>query len=131
MQDNDITDSSNSEWSLLCVLLPKSDRYYRFVRDYCKLNTVIKADSFMIPRIDDCIDKIGNAKYVWKFVCFKGKYSQLIILKKFLHLLSMIIYTSPKLCLLGWKMLLPHFKEGCIILIILKVMTFIFICSST
>ena len=31
-----------------------------------------KTDSFPIPRIDDCIDKVGNCKYVTKFDLLKG-----------------------------------------------------------
>jgi hypothetical protein len=31
-----------------------------------------KADSYPIPRIEDCIDKIGSAKYVTKFDLLKG-----------------------------------------------------------
>ena len=31
-----------------------------------------KSDSFPIPRVDDCIDRIGNAKYVTKFDLLKG-----------------------------------------------------------
>ncbi|KAL3866009.1 hypothetical protein ACJMK2_043350 [Sinanodonta woodiana] len=40
--------------------------------DYRKVNSVTKTDSFPLPRIDDCIDKIGNAKYVTKFDLLKG-----------------------------------------------------------
>ena len=42
--------------------------------DYRKVNNVTKSDSFPIPRIDDCIDKIGRAKYVTKFELLKGFY---------------------------------------------------------
>jgi hypothetical protein len=38
------------------------------------VNNVTKSDSFPIPRIDDCIDKIGRAKYVTKFDLLKGFY---------------------------------------------------------
>ena len=40
--------------------------------DYRKVNTVTKTDTYPIPRIDDCIDKIGNARYVSKFDLLKG-----------------------------------------------------------
>ena len=40
--------------------------------DYRKVNSVTKTDSFPIPRIDDCIDKVGNSKYVPKFDLLKG-----------------------------------------------------------
>ena len=42
--------------------------------DYRKVNSVTKTDSFPIdlPRIDACIDKVGNSKYVTKFDLLKG-----------------------------------------------------------
>ena len=39
--------------------------------DYCKVNSVTKTDSFPIPRNDDCVDKVGNSKYVTKFDLLK------------------------------------------------------------
>ena len=40
--------------------------------DYNKVNSVIKTDTFPIPRIDDCIDNIGQAKYVTNFDLLEG-----------------------------------------------------------
>ena len=40
--------------------------------DYRKVNSVTKTDSFPVPRIDDRIDNIGQAKYVTKFDLLKG-----------------------------------------------------------
>lgn len=40
--------------------------------DYRKINGVTKTDTFPIPRMDDCIDKVGKAKYVTKFDLLKG-----------------------------------------------------------
>ena len=37
-----------------------------------KVNSVIKTDSFPVSRMDDCIDNIGQAKYVTKFDLLKG-----------------------------------------------------------
>ena len=34
------------------------------------MNAVARSDSFPIPRIDDCIDKIGHAKFVSKLKGF-------------------------------------------------------------
>ena len=72
MLDNDIIEPSTSGWSSPCILVPKPDGSYRFVTDFRKVNTVTKTDSHPIPRIDDCIDKIGHAKYVSKFDLLKG-----------------------------------------------------------
>ena len=70
--ENDFIEPSNSEWSSPCILVPKPDGTYRLCTDYRKVNGVTKTDSFPIPRIDDCIDKIGKAKYVTKFDLLKG-----------------------------------------------------------
>ena len=70
--DNDFIEPSQSEWSSPCILVPKSDGTFRMCTDYIKVNSVTKTDTFPIPRIDDCIDNIGHAKYVTKFDLLKG-----------------------------------------------------------
>ena len=70
--DNDLIEPSQSEFSSPCILVPKPDNSYRMCTDYRKVNNISKTDSFPIPRIDDCIDKVGNAKYVTKFDLLKG-----------------------------------------------------------
>ena len=40
--------------------------------DNRKVNSVAKTDSFPVPRMDDCINNIGQAKYVTKFDLLKG-----------------------------------------------------------
>lgn len=52
---------SQSSWSSPCLLT-----------DYRKLNAVTKLDSFPLPRIDDCIDYVGPAKFVMKLDLLKG-----------------------------------------------------------
>ena len=58
-----------------CILVKKPDGSYRMCTDYRKVNNVTRTDSYPIPRIEDCIDKIGNAKYVSKFDLLKGYYA--------------------------------------------------------
>ena len=72
MLQNGIVEPSNSAWSSPCILVPKPDKTNRFCTDYRKVNACTKTDSFPIPRIDDCIDRIGKAKYVSKFDLLKG-----------------------------------------------------------
>ena len=52
--------------------MPKTDATFRMRTDYRKVNSVTKTDSFPVPRMDDCIDNIGQAKYVTKFDLLKG-----------------------------------------------------------
>lgn len=70
--ENDLIEPSNSSWSSPCILVPKPDGSYRMCTDYRKVNSVTKIDTFPIPRMDDCIDKVGKAKYVTQFDLFKG-----------------------------------------------------------
>ena len=70
--ENDFIAPSNSSWSSPCILVPKPDGSYRMCTDYRKVNSVTKTDTFPIPRMDDCIDKVGKAKYVTKFDLLKG-----------------------------------------------------------
>ena len=64
MLENRIIEPSLSQWSFPCILVPKPDGSYKFYTDFCRVNAITKTDSFPIPRIDDCIDRIGHARYV-------------------------------------------------------------------
>ncbi|KAL1247763.1 hypothetical protein QQF64_023139 [Cirrhinus molitorella] len=72
MLDNTIATPSSSEWASPCLLVGKSDGTVRFCTDFRKVNSVTKPDCFPLPRIDDCIDQVGSAKYVSKFDLLKG-----------------------------------------------------------
>ena len=69
---NGIIEPSKSQWSSPCILVPKGDGSNRFCTDFRKVNTITKTDSYPIPRVEDCIDKIGRAEYVSKFDLLKG-----------------------------------------------------------
>ena len=74
--ENDLIEPSQKmaacSWSSPCILVPKPDGSYRMCTDYRKVNHLTKTDTFPIPRMDDCVDKVGNAKYVSKFDLLKG-----------------------------------------------------------
>ena len=72
MLENGIVEPSYSDWSSPCVLIPKPDKTWRFCTDYKKLNSVTKTYTFPIPRIDDCIDQIGGARFLTKLDLLKG-----------------------------------------------------------
>lgn len=65
---------SHSSWSSPCILVAKPDKTYRFCTDYRKLNGVTKPDSFPLPRMEDCVDSVGSAKFVTKIDLLKGYY---------------------------------------------------------
>ncbi|XDV49410.1 hypothetical protein PO909_018663 [Leuciscus waleckii] len=63
---------SSSPWCSPCLLVPKPDGTSRFCTDYRKVNALTKADSFPLPRMEDCVDRVGNAKFVTKLDLLKG-----------------------------------------------------------
>ena len=69
---NDVIEPNQSNWNSPCLLVPKSDGTYRFCTDYRKVNVVTKSDSYLIPRVEDCINRIGCAQYVSKIDLLKG-----------------------------------------------------------
>ena len=72
MLDAGLVEPSNSAWSSPCLLVPKPDGTFRFCTDFRKVNSLTKGDSYPLPRIEDCIDRVGNSKYVSKFDLLKG-----------------------------------------------------------
>ncbi|KAL1274401.1 hypothetical protein QQF64_027215 [Cirrhinus molitorella] len=63
---------SCSPWSSPCLLVPKSDGSARFCTDYRKVNAVTVPDCFPLPRMEDCVDNLGSARYVSKLDLLKG-----------------------------------------------------------
>lgn len=72
MLENNNAIPSPSSWFSPCILVPKADKSPRFCTDFRKVNSVTKPDSFPLPRMDDCIDQVGSAKFVSKFDLLKG-----------------------------------------------------------
>ncbi len=72
MLDNGIAEPCCSNWASPCLLVKKSDSTFRPCTDYRKVNNVTKADLYPLPRMEDCIDQVGSAKYVSKFDLLKG-----------------------------------------------------------
>jgi len=54
---------SSSPFASSVVLVPKPDGSTRFCCDFRKLNSFTIPDGFSMPRIDDLIDKVGQAKF--------------------------------------------------------------------
>lgn len=70
--ENGFAVPSCSPWSSPSLVVPKSDRTPRFCTDYRKVNAITKSDSFPLPRMDDCVDRVGSAKFVTKLDLLKG-----------------------------------------------------------
>ena len=72
MLDKDIIEPSQSSWASPCILVMKPDGSVRYCTDYRKVNVLSKTDAFPIPRMEDCNEQIGNAKYITKCDLLKG-----------------------------------------------------------
>lgn len=72
MLRNGLAEPTQSAWSSPCLLVSKADSSFRFCTDIWKVNSVTKPDCFPLPRIDDCIDRVGPAKFVSKLDLLKG-----------------------------------------------------------
>ena len=64
MTEQGIIEPSKSPWASPVVLAPKKDGSIRFCVDYRKLNSMTARDAYPIPRIDDTLDALQEAKYI-------------------------------------------------------------------
>ena len=53
---------SRSEWSAPIILIPKKDGSLRIVNDYRGLNKITTRDAFPLPRIEDLLSQLKNAR---------------------------------------------------------------------
>ena len=72
MLEKKVIEPAISEWASPIVLVPKKDGQLRFCVDYRKLNEQTIADAYPLPRMDDCIDSLGDAKIFTTLDCNSG-----------------------------------------------------------
>jgi hypothetical protein len=63
---------ASTEWASLVVLEPKPDGSMRFCVDYRKLNAMTTRDTYPIPRREECIDSLGDARIFSTLDCNCG-----------------------------------------------------------
>ena len=63
MQGQGIVKPSSSPWASPVVLVPRKDGSLRFCIDYRCLNAVTRKDVYPLPRVDDILVTLGEAKY--------------------------------------------------------------------
>ncbi len=79
-----VVEPSMSEWAAPVLFVPKKDGKLRFCIDYRKLNEVTVKDSYPIPRMDDCLDSLGEATIFTGLDAYSG-YWQMNVAKKDRH----------------------------------------------
>lgn len=63
---------SSSPWGAPILFVKKKDDTWRMVVDYRALNALTERNTYPLPRIQDCIDRIGKAKYLSKLDLTSG-----------------------------------------------------------
>ena len=64
MREQGVIQPSKSPWASPVVLVPKKDGTQHFCIDYRRLNGITKKDVYPLPRVDDILDTLGDAKYL-------------------------------------------------------------------
>ena len=67
-----IIEPASSEWALLIVIIKKKDDTIRLCVDYRRLNPMTQVDAYPMPRIDDILDQVGQARYITTLDLAKG-----------------------------------------------------------
>src|SRR3954454_22990731 len=63
MEEQGIVRKSSSSWASPVVIVDKKGDDKRICIDYRKLNAVIKADAYPLPRIDDLLKSFGATQW--------------------------------------------------------------------
>ena len=69
-----IIERSKSQWASPLITVLKKDGSVRLCGDYRWLNAITEADSYYLPRIEELLFKIGQAKFITTIDLCKGFY---------------------------------------------------------
>ncbi len=65
----EVIEPASTEWSSPVVIVPKPDGRWRFCVNYRRLNALSLKNSYPLPRMDECIDSQGDAKFFKALDC--------------------------------------------------------------
>jgi len=72
MLEMGVIEPSNAEWAFPVVVVPKPHGQFRFCVDYRRLNEMTVRDVYPIPRMNDCLDSLGDASVFSTIDCNAG-----------------------------------------------------------
>lgn len=72
MMEYDLISSCTNEWSSPVTLQPKADGTVRFCIEYRRVNALTQADTYPLPRLEDCVDQVAASKVITKVDLKKG-----------------------------------------------------------
>jgi len=85
MRSMGVIEPSTGEWASPVVTVPKPDGSVHFCIEYRKLNLMTVKDAYPIPRMDECIDSLGDARVFSTLDCNAG-YWQIPVAEEDNHL---------------------------------------------
>jgi Reverse transcriptase (RNA-dependent DNA polymerase) len=68
----DVIEPATFEWAIPVVLITKKDGDPRFCVDYRRVNALTKTNSYTLPRIDECLDSLVDARIFTTLDCNSG-----------------------------------------------------------
>ena len=72
MLEEGVIEPCVSEWASPMVIIKKKDDTIRLCVDYRRLNAEMMMDAYPMPRVDDILDQVGQAKYITTLDLAKG-----------------------------------------------------------
>jgi len=67
-----VIEPSHRAWASPVVIVPKKNGKARFCVDYRRINNITNKDAYPLPRIEDCLDSLGDAKVFTSLDCTAG-----------------------------------------------------------
>ncbi|XP_072263008.1 vomeronasal type-2 receptor 26-like [Pyxicephalus adspersus] len=64
MLDLGVTEESQTEWSIPIMLVPKPSGTLRFCNDFRKLNEISRFDGYLMPQVDEILERLGPACFI-------------------------------------------------------------------
>ena len=64
MLESGIIEPSSSQWAAPLVLVKTKDSTLKLCVDYRRLNSESRVDAYLMPRIDELLDRLGKAKFI-------------------------------------------------------------------
>lgn len=59
-----VIEELHSAWCNPIVLVAKKDGSVRFCVDYRKMNEVLQFDAYLLPRVDELLDRLDTARFL-------------------------------------------------------------------
>ena len=97
MRSMGVIEPSTGEWASPVVMVPKPDGSVCFCIDYRKLNLMTVKDAYPIPRMDECIDSLGDARVFSTLDCHAG-YWQIPVAEVDKHLTAFTCHSGAWQC---------------------------------